>query len=55
MLIRRESEGAKVVQASLEAAAIMPVAGRPYGPWLDWVRSWFGVPTRGVRSTSPQE
>lgn len=49
------AEGAEIAQGVLGAAAIMLVAGRPYGLWLDWVRARLGLPPGGARPMSLQE
>ena len=47
------ARGPKVAQGVGGAAVIMPVAGRPYGLWLDFVRRWFGLPPGGMKPMSP--
>lgn len=37
------AEGWQVARGCLGAAALMLALGRPYGLWLDLVRSWFGL------------
>lgn len=37
------AEGGEVLRGCLGAAGIMLLSGRPYGLWLDLVRSWFGL------------
>ena len=48
------ADGRQVLQGCLGAAGIMLIVGRPYGLWLDLVRSWFGLPPGGVRPMSLQ-
>ncbi|HVG48844.1 MAG TPA: L-alanine exporter AlaE [Rubellimicrobium sp.] len=55
ILVAGGAEGAEVVQGCLGATAIMLAAGRPYGAWLDLVRSWFGLPPGGDRPMSLHE
>ena len=37
------AEGRQVARGCLGAAVLMLALGRPYGLWLDLVRSWFGL------------
>ncbi|TNC47697.1 L-alanine exporter AlaE [Rubellimicrobium rubrum] len=54
ILVAGGAEGAEVVQGCLGVTVIMLVSGRPYGLWLDWVRSCFGLPPGGERPMSLQ-
>ena len=54
ILVAGGAEGTEVVQGYLGATVIMVASGRPYGLWLDLVRSWFGLPPGGARSMSVQ-
>ena len=47
------ARGNELVRGAAGAAAIMLLLGRPYGAWLDLVRSWFGLPPGGMRPMSP--
>ena len=38
------ADGSEVLHASAGAAVIMLISGRPYGLWLDLVRTWYGLP-----------
>ena len=55
ILVAGGAEGSEVVQGCLGVTVIMLVSGRPYGLWLDGVRSWFGLPSGGERPMSLQE
>lgn len=48
--------GAELLRGALRATAIMLVLvlGRPYGAWLDLVRSWFGLPPGSMKPMSPR-
>ncbi len=46
------ADGAAILRGTLGGAAVMLVAGRPYGLWLDWVRARFGLPPGGDRPMS---
>ena len=54
ILVAGGAEGVEVVQGCLGVTVIMLVSGRPYGLWLDRVRSWFGLPPGGARPMSLQ-
>ena len=41
------ASGRGLLFGTLGATAIMLVCGRPYGAFLGWVRSWFGVGSGG--------
>ena len=47
------ARGDELLRGALGAAAIMLLLGRPYGAWLDLVRSWFGLPPGGMKPMSP--
>lgn len=55
ILVAGGAEVGEVVQGCLGVTVIMLVSGRPYGLWLDLVRSWFGLPPGGERPMSLQE
>ena len=47
--------GRQILIGCLGAAVIMLASGRPYGLWLDFVRSHFGLPPGGMRPMTLQE
>ncbi len=55
ILVVGGAESAEVVQGCLGATVIMVATGRPYGLWLDLVRSWFGLAPGRARPMSLQE
>ncbi|MGK3131107.1 L-alanine exporter AlaE [Pantoea sp. C8B4] len=46
------ASGSGLVRGTLGAALMMLLLGRPYGAFLNWVRSWFGLPPGGKRPMS---
>jgi len=46
------AEGYALLQGAIGAAALMLCLGRPYGIWLDFVRSRFGLPPGGMKPMS---
>lgn len=46
------ASGQGLLLGTLGATAIMLVCGRPYGAFLGWVRSWFGIRPGGVMPMS---
>ena len=54
ILVAGGAEGREVAQGCLGATVIMVAAGRPYGLWLDWVRTRFGLAPGGSRPMSLQ-
>jgi L-alanine exporter len=54
ILVAGGAEYDEVAQGCVGVTVIMLVAGRPYGLWLDQVRSWFGLPPGGARPLSLQ-
>lgn len=46
------ASGRGILFGALGATVIMLALGRPYGVFLNWVRSLFGVPPGGMRPMS---
>lgn len=47
------ARGGELLWGAAGAVAYMMLLGRPYGVFLDWVRSLFGLPPGGQKPMSP--
>ncbi|MFQ6549002.1 L-alanine exporter AlaE [Aestuariibius sp. 2305UL40-4] len=52
IIVASGADGAEILRGTLGAALIMLALGRPYGVFLDWIRSLFGLPPGGQKPMS---